>query len=134
MKSANRSLRAIGLILSSTLACNAFAADATGEDWEYKTSLSMSGMTMPMPPVRRCQSAAQAEAPPVQNNCTTSNVHTQGNTTSFEVECGPPAPMSGSGTTTRTADTISGTYTLNSDDGPMGFTVTGTRLGTCTPQ
>ncbi len=134
MKRTISGLAASGVMLGAALAASAFAAEPTGEQWRYQTSMNMAGISMDLPPAEQCQRSGQAEAPPVRDNCTTTNVSSQGNTTRFDVECGPPAPMTGTGTTTLTADTMDGTYTLTSGAGAMSFTVHGTKLGTCTPQ
>jgi hypothetical protein len=109
------------------------AAQAAGEQWEYTGTMEMMGMKMPMPPTKMCQKPDEAKTPPVQSNCTVSDVKVQGNTTSFKMMCGPPERMEGSGTTTRTADRLETTYRMKSADGEMTYNMSGKKTGACTP-
>lgn len=121
------------LILAATFATAPFAAQPAGEEWEYQGNMDMMGMKMPLPPTRRCEKPDADKAPPVESNCKVSDVQTQGNTTRFKIQCGPPEPMEGSGTTTRTNDTLDASYTLKTADAEMVYTMTGKKLGPCTP-
>ena len=121
------------LALTAALATAPLAAQPAGEEWEYQGSMDMMGMKMPLPPVKRCEKPDQDKTPPVNNNCTVSDVQTQGNTTRFKIKCGPPEPMEGSGTTTRTNETLEASYTLKTADAEMIYTMAGKKLGPCTP-
>ena len=125
--------RTTALVLSMGMITAALAAQHAGEEWEYQGNMEMMGMKMPLPPVKRCEKPDAGKTPPVENNCTVSDVQTQGNTTSFKIKCGPPEPMEGSGTTTRTNDTLDASYTLKTADAEMVYTMTGKKLGPCTP-
>jgi len=86
---------------------------------------------MPIPVTKVCQEPQQDMTPPVDGNCEVTDIQTQGNTTSFNMRCGPPEPMEGSGTTTRTDNNVEIKYVLKSEMGEMAFTMTGNKLGTC---
>ncbi len=119
------------LFLTAALANAPLVAQTMGEEWEYQGNMEMMGMKMPIPPNKRCEKPEQDKTPPVDSNCKVSDVQTEGNTTSFNMECGPPDPMQGSGTTTRTDDQLDSRYTLKSEEGEMSFTMTGKKLGDC---
>ena len=120
--------------LTLTLLAGApLAAQPAGEEWEYQGAMEMMGMKMPLPATKLCQKAVQDMTPPVDSNCEVADVTTAGNTTSFTMRCGPPEPMEGSGTTTRTGDTLESRYTLKSAEGEMTITSTGRKLGDCVP-
>ena len=125
--------RTTALVLSMGMITAALAAQPAGEEWEYQGNMEMMGMKMPLPPVKRCEKPDADMTPPVENNCTVSDVQTQGNTTSFKIKCGPPEPMEGSGTTTRTNDNLDASYTLKTAEAEMVYTMTGKKLGACTP-
>jgi hypothetical protein len=119
------------LMLTAILAGARLAAQPAGEEWEYQGVMQMMGMKMPLPATKICQQAEQDMTPPMESNCTVSDVLTEGNTTSFTMQCGPPNPMEGSGTTTRTGDSLESLYTLKSAEGEMTITSTGKKLGSC---
>lgn len=121
------------LALTASLATAPLTAAPAGEEWEYQGSMGMMGMKMPLPPVKRCEKPDADKTPPVDSNCKVSDVQTQGNTTRFKIKCGPPEPMEGSGTTTRTNDTLDASYTLKTAEAEMVYTMTGKKLGPCTP-
>ncbi|MBI5040772.1 MAG: DUF3617 family protein [Gammaproteobacteria bacterium] len=121
------------LALTSALATAPLAAQPTGEEWEYQGNMDMMGMKMPVPPTKRCEKPDTDKTPPVESNCTVSDVQTQGNTTRFKIKCGPPEPMEGSGTTTRTNNRVDMSYTFKTSGGEMLYTMTGKKLGACTP-
>lgn len=121
------------LLLATTFATAPLAAQPTGEEWAYQGNMDMMGMKMPLPPTQRCEQPEADKTPPLESNCTVSDVKTAGNTTSFKIQCGPPEPMEGSGTTTRTSDTLSASYTLKTADAEMVYTLTGKKLGPCMP-
>jgi hypothetical protein len=120
------------LALAAALAGTRLAAQTTGEEWEYQGSMEMMGMKMPIPATKHCQQQAEQDmTPPVDSNCSVTDVRTEGDTTSFRIQCGPPAPMEGNGTTTRTDDHLESRYTLKSAEGEMSFAMTGRKLGNC---
>jgi len=106
-------------------------AQTAGEQWEYHGTMQMMGMTMPIPVTKVCQEPQQDMTPPVEGNCEVTDIQNQGNTTSFTMRCGPPEPMEGSGTTTRTDNHVEMNYILKSEMGEMAFTMTGNKLGDC---
>ena len=127
------SIACIALILAATFATVPLAAQPAGEEWEYQGNIDMMGMKMPLPPTKRCEKPDADKTPPVESNCKVSDVQTQGNTTRFKIKCGPPEPMEGSGMTTRTNDTLDANYTLKTADAEMVYSLSGKKLGACTP-
>jgi len=127
--------RSVPAIVLSTLvlaAPAALAAPGDGYIWEYTSTMDMEGMQMKMPPTQRCMPVAEPEkTPPMQRDCTMDKLETVGNTTRFEMSCGSPPEMRGSGTSTVTETTLDGTYTMVSDDGEMKMHVVGQRMGPC---
>lgn len=110
-------------------------AQQAGEQWEYQGNMEMMGMKMPVPATKVCQPADQHDmTPPVdaESNCSVADIQTEGNTTRFRMVCGEPNPMEGNGTTTRTDDQLTTSYTLTSAEGEMTFTMAGKKLGPCT--
>lgn len=110
-------------------------AQEKGEQWQYQGNMEMMGMKMPVPASTVCQRADQKDmTPPVEkdSNCNVDDVSTQGNTTTFKMSCGEPNPMEGSGTATRTNDTMEMNYAMKSEQGEMKFTMNGKKLGECT--
>lgn len=126
-------LSCTALILAATFATAPLSAQPAGEEWEYQGSMDMMGMKMPLPPTKRCEKPDADKTPPMESNCKVSDVQTQGNTTRFKIQCGPPEPMEGSGTTTRTNDTLDSSFTLKTADAEMAYTLTGRKLGPCAP-
>ena len=113
----------------------AVVAQQPGEQWQYQGNMEMMGMKMPVPMSTVCQPPDQKDiTPPVEkdSNCKVDDVSTQGNTTTFKMSCGEPTPMEGSGTATRTNDTLEINYAMKSDQGEMKFMMTGKKLGDCT--
>lgn len=120
------------LILTSTLATAPLFAQQAGEEWEFQGNMDMMGMKMPIPATKRCQNPAEENnTPPVEGNCEVKDVVTEGNTTSFNMVCGEPNPMEGSGTTTRSDDKVDVDYTMSSEGTVLSFTMTGKKLGAC---
>ena len=121
-------------LMAAMLGVSAHAhAQAVGESWEYTGTMEMGGMKMPMPPTRACTGMGEASAPPVDPRCAVSDVKTSANRTSFRIVCGPPNPMEGSGESARTGDRIESRYRLKSSDGEMVMTLSGRKVGACTP-
>jgi hypothetical protein len=121
------------LALTATMLSAPLVAQQAGEEWEYQGNVDMMGMKMPVPATRRCQNPEdENNTPPVDSNCEVNDVVSEGNTTSFKMVCGDPNPMEGSGTTTRTDDTIDVNYSMTAEGMVMAFTMTGKKLGACT--
>lgn len=127
-----RMLRAALLLGAWVIAVPAHAQTA-GESWEYTGSMEMAGMKMPIPPTRACALPSETGAPPVDPRCKIIDFKASGNKTTFQVVCGPPDPMQGSGESTRTGDRIDSRYRLKSSEGEVVMTLSGRKVGTCTP-
>jgi len=120
------------MYLTLLLAGSPLVAQQAGEEWEYQGNMDMMGMKMPIPATKRCQNPAEENnTPPVESNCEVKDVVTEGNTTSFNMVCGEPDPMQGSGTTTRTDATVDMKYSMTTEEAVMTFTMTGKKLGAC---
>jgi len=120
------------MVLTLLLASSPLVAQQAGEEWEYQGNMDMMGMKMPIPATKRCQNPAEENnTPPVESNCEVKDVVTEGNTTRFNMVCGEPEPMQGSGTTTRTDDTVDMKYSMTAEGAVMAFTMTGKKLGAC---
>jgi hypothetical protein len=119
------------LVLTATLASAPLFAQPAGEQWEYQGTMNMMGMKMPIPLTQRCENPELDRTPPVDSNCTISDVTTEGNLTSFTMHCGDPNPMEGSGTTLRTGDQLESNYTVKTAEGEVSFSMTGKKLGAC---
>ena len=102
------------LVASLTVAAPvALAKPGDGYIWEYSSTMDMQGMQMQMPAMQRCQPVNEPQrTPPMQGNCTMDKLETSGNTMSFEMSCGSPHEMKGSGTATFTGTTMEGSYTM----------------------
>jgi hypothetical protein len=105
-------------------------AAPTKESWEYSGTMDADGMKVPLPATTVCV-AADATTPPVDKNCKLSDVKTVGDKTSFQIACGKPNPMSGTGESTRSRDKVQSTYRLKSADGDVVTRLTGHRVGSC---
>ena len=127
-----RVLRAALLLGAWVIAVPAHAQTA-GESWEYTGSMEMAGMKMPIPPTRACARPGETGAPPMDPRCKITDLKASGNKTAFQIVCGPPEPMQGSGESTRTGDAIESRYRLKSSDGEVVMTLSGRKVGTCTP-
>ena len=125
-------LRAALLLGASVIAAPGHAQTA-GEAWEYTGSMEMEGMKMPIPPSRACALPGESATPPVDPRCKVTDLRTSGNKTTFQIVCGPPEPMQGSGESTRTGDRIDARYRLKSTSGEVAMTLNGRKVGTCTP-
>ena len=127
-----RVLRAALLLGAWSIVVPAHAQTA-GESWEYTGSMEMGGMKMPIPPTRACALPGETGAPPMDPRCKITSLKASGNKTTFQVVCGPPEPMQGSGESIRTSDRIDSRYRLKSSNGEMVMTLSGRKVGTCTP-
>jgi len=126
--------------LASALAGLAAAAlvHAQGSDelWNMTTRMEMDGMQMPPMSQQVCQKKGQGGAAPAPDpKCTTSDVRTAGNKTSWKMSCTGDEPMSGTGEITRTRDSMSGRMQLRGKDGvAMNVVYSGKLAGTCNAQ
>jgi hypothetical protein len=108
------------------------AAPDDGYIWEYTSIMDMQGREMKLPPTQRCMPVEEPQrTPPTQGDCTMDKLETVGNTTRFEMSCGNPREMKGSGSSTVTETTIEGEYTMASEGQEMKMRVRGERLGPC---
>ncbi|MFM9915380.1 MAG: DUF3617 domain-containing protein [Rhizobacter sp.] len=122
----------IWLLLSISGSAPVQAAEV-GEQWEYSGTMDMMGMKMPMPPSRVCTKAGTEATPTADMRCKVSDVKTAASKTSYRVSCPPPDAMEGSGEAERKGDTVVSTFRMKSKDGEMHMSMTGRKLGPCTP-
>ena len=111
-------------------------AQGPDELWNMSTRMEMDGMQMPAMSQQVCQKKGQPGAAPAPDpNCTTSDVRTVGNKTTWKMACTGDEPMSGAGEITRTRDSMSGRMQLRGKDGlTMNVVYSGTLAGTCNAQ
>lgn len=145
------------LVLAAALAASAFAqSPMTGmgrgsnpmfkpgpgpdELWETTMKMEMSGMTMGGDTQQVCikKGSKEADLVPTSEECTTTDVKTSGNRTTFTVVCKGDPPMTGTGDITSTPNATNGRMTLRSTRRGQEMTMTQTfsskRIGTCTDQ
>lgn len=110
------------------------------ELWETTVKMEMSGMTMGGDTQQVCIKKGRKEADlvPTSQECTTTDVKTAGNRTTFSVVCKGDPPMTGTGDITSTPNATNGRMTLRSTRRGQEMTMTQTfsskRIGTCTDQ
>jgi hypothetical protein len=128
-------LRSLHLALAALSASTAFAAGTApataGEQWEYSQSMEMSGMKMPMPPMKVCTAPSPDVTAPVDKHCQISDIKTVGAHSTWKMKCTGADPMEGTGDFTRHGDQISGTLHTRSKAGEMTMTTSGRKLGAC---
>ena len=107
------------------------ALAAPGEEWVYNGKMEMMGMKMPVEAVTLCNAPDQPNVPPLEGNCTYTNVVTEGSTTSFEFECTGADAGKGTGKSTLNGDTSTSEYTLKTPDGSTTVSMMGKKGGSC---
>lgn len=130
-------------IAAALCALPAFASEP-GNLMKVASSVRMQMAGMPaMAPMHSTQTVCSAARHPdprdtMRNGaqCTVSDYKLVGNTVSYHVACGAPAPMRGDGTFTLLANSgIHGVMHMSGDAGghsmQMDMTVDGTRVGSC---
>jgi hypothetical protein len=124
-----------GLLLGCTAASLAMAQGATpGEKWRVKTSMQMSGMSMPGQTMEICK-PTDADSVPMKtdDNCQVYDVKRTGNTQSFKMRCTGEEPVEGSAEFTYLgADRYQGKMLMNMRGETMTMAYEGQKLGgTC---
>jgi hypothetical protein len=124
-----------GLLLSCAAASLAFAQGATpGEKWRVKTTMQMSGMSMPGQTMEICKQS-DADAVPVKtdDHCQVYDVKRNGNTQSFKMRCTGAEPVEGSAELTYLgSDRYQGKMLMNMRGETMTMAYEGQKLGgTC---
>jgi hypothetical protein len=110
-----------------------------GDLWEStsQSSMTMGGMSMPMPPqTQRLCAAKTWKRPPVASNqdqnCTTSDFAVAGQRVSWTSVCTGQMAMTGKGEITRQgADAYSGTLKYAFAEGTMTVAISGKKVGEC---
>lgn len=108
------------------------------ELWEMTMKMEMSGMTMGGETQQMCikKGRKDADLVPTSEECTTTDVKTSGNRTTFSVVCKGDPPMTGTGDITSTPNATSGRMTMRStrrgEEMTMTQTFSSKRIGTCT--
>lgn len=106
-------------------------AASVGEEWEYQGTAEMMGMKMPVGPAKHCQRGNEPSTPPMEGNCTFSNVTKQGTTTKFDFACAPPDEITGSGIAILKDGQIITKYAMKSDGRDGTVTLVGKKIGKC---
>lgn len=110
------------------------------ELWETTMKMEMAGMTMGGDTQQVCikKGRKDVDLVPAGEECTTTDVRTSGNRTTFSMVCKGDPPMSGTGDITSTANANSGRITMRStrrgEEMTMVQTFSSKRIGTCTDQ
>jgi hypothetical protein len=120
-------------LLLSFVSLQPVQAAEVGEQWEYSGTMDMMGMKMPMPPSKVCTRPGAESTPTADKRCKVSDVKTTASKTSYRVSCPPPDAMEGSGESERKGDTVVSSFRMKSKDGEMKMSMTGRKLGPCTP-
>jgi hypothetical protein len=123
------------LLLSCAAASLALAQGATpGEKWRIKSSMQMSGMSMPAQTMEICK-PTNADAVPVKtdDNCQVYDMKRTGNTQSFKMRCTGEEPVEGSAEFTYIgSDRYQGKMLMNMRGETMTMAYEGEKLGgTC---
>ena len=115
------------------LGVGTIAAQTKGDLWQTTSQMSMEGMPMQMPAntVKVCSAKEWKEPPGGQKNCKSTNLKTEGNKTTWDVQCTGPS-MTGHGEIIReSADAYNGSIRFTSDQGNMTVKLTGRKIGEC---
>ncbi len=124
-----------GLLLGCAAASLALAQGATpGEKWRVKTSMQMSGMSMPGQTMEICKPVDTDSVPlKTDDNCQIYDVKRAGNTQSFKMRCTGEEAMEGSAEFTYLgADRYQGKMLMNMRGETMTMAYEGQKLGgTC---
>lgn len=110
---------------------SAIAAN-TDELWEITNSVKMQGMSMPSSTQTSCLAKNQPYEPEQEDkNCTVFDVKVAGNKTSWKVRCTGEDAMVGTGVMTRTASTLNGVMTMETQGEKMTMKMSGRVVGKC---
>jgi len=126
------------LAFASLLACPLAALAVEPGEWELSIQTLMTGTQKPAAASqKRCFTEADARDPSRVLSggamCEFTNKSERGGTFTFDVSCGGPLPMQGSGSVVHTAQTIEGSLDLKAKDAAfqMQTILKGRRLGPC---
>jgi hypothetical protein len=111
--------------------------------WEVTMQMQMANMPMQMPEMKttRCVTAEELKDPQKAvpgasqnpNACKVSDYKVTGSIVTWNIACGPPQEMSGSGEITFSNDTYAGAMKMTTPQGVTTMKTTGKRVGDCTP-
>lgn len=137
---ARRSLAATAVFAVST---HGLAAPLQPGIWEVLSKTDIGGTVADSPPTRVCISQKSAEdiaqsLPKPGSGCTVLDVRTEGNRTSYGIECASNPAMRGQAELTATSGNYQGTMRMmirqpqaGAPDVPMSVTFAGRRIGDC---
>ena len=113
------------------------AGQATGDQWSVTPSMSMQGISIPMPPQQVCSPTNWTQPPAGSGpdpSCVNSNfAMSANNTATWTITCQNP-PSTGTGQITRMgANAWTGSINFMSAQGAMTINLSATRTGSCTP-
>jgi hypothetical protein len=121
-----------------TLLLLAALAQVQPGNWELGVTTWMAGADKPVGPLQRTQCFTEADARDPSRvlgggpSCEFSNQRESGGVLTFDVKCGGPLPMSGTGSIRQGADAFEGDLELSAGQGfGMRSKITGKRLGPC---
>ena len=125
----------IFVMLGGVIAVVAAAQQQTGETWRMKMSMEMSDFSMPEQTSEVCVTAGQNPDDAMmrqQNNsgnCQTTNQKKSGNKTSADLKCTGKDAMEAHYEFETLGDTVRGTMTMKTSDGPMTAKYEMTKIG-----
>ena len=116
-------------------------ADVEAGKWELTVTTAIDGMPGPMAPVTQARCLTQEEARDPSRlvgggaECAFSNRRESGSEITFDVSCGGPVPMRGSGSVRYSPQSVDGTLEISADSGGQKIMthsrIAGRRLGAC---
>jgi hypothetical protein len=139
-------LAALGTVVPAAAATPAIAGSFREGLWEMTIRAEVPG-AKPMPPIvlKKCVTAkeiqdlqAKASRPPGSDQCKVSDQRTQGNSTTWKIECTGRMKMAGEGSVTSSGDSyaMQSTMVMTAADGKVmqvSNALTGKRIGECKP-
>ncbi|HZM36027.1 MAG TPA: DUF3617 family protein [Burkholderiales bacterium] len=122
----------------NTLLLLAALAQVQAGNWELTVTTWMAGADKPIGPLQQTQCVTEADARDPSRvlgggaSCEFSNRRESGDLYTFDVKCGGPLPMSGTGSIRQSADAFEGDLDLSAGQGfGMRSKIAGRRLGPC---
>jgi len=123
-------------MLCVVMAGGAVLAQQNGETWRQKTSVEMQGFSMPAQTTEICVATGQNPDPAAMmrqqnnsDNCQITNQKQSGNKTSYDIKCTGKDAMEAHLELETIGNTMSGTMTAKTKDGPMTSKFEITKLG-----
>jgi len=130
--SSNFTVSRLLAVLCCSVGITCAASAATGEEWEYSQTMSMSGMKVPMPPMKVCEKADLELLAPVDKRCQVTQLKKDGAKVHWKMVCAAPDPMEGTGWSSRKGDRVEAETHIKTSNGEMDIVSKGKKTGPCT--